>query len=67
MNSNDARGTMADEDNDVLTNLYPALAQCVFVIFVGYSAGRIKIIPPGGIKGETYLERSAKQRVMRKV
>ena len=39
-------------DDDVLTNLYPALTQCVFVILVGYSAGRIKLIPPGGVKGK---------------
>ena len=40
-----------NDENDVLTNLYPALAQCVFVIFVGYFTGRIKLIPTGGIKG----------------
>ena len=40
----------SDED-DVLTNLYPALTQCFFVIFVGYLIGRIKLIPSGGIKG----------------
>ena len=52
-NANNANNAGADED--VLRNLYPALAQCVFVIFVGYSTGRIQLIPSGGIKGTVPL------------
>jgi len=38
-------------EGDVLANLYPALAQCIFVIFVGYLTGRLRVIPEGGVKG----------------
>ena len=44
-------GEVGHEDQ-VLANLYPALIQCVFVIFAGYSAGRLKFIPTNGIKGK---------------
>ena len=50
-----------DDHDDVLTNLFPALMQCVFVILVGYSTDRMKLVPASGKIGMLMVVESQDQ------